>query len=117
ELPDASGQAQPYWLQVENGVVGTDGFAHTASPPYSGVGNSGVYMVALGSLGSISLVRGKLNLDITIPWEFVALVDQLAQMAEISLATALSPSISCSIDVSRLQVIAVPRAGLPVTTA
>src|SRR5207302_3829916 len=99
------------------GVVGADGFARTASPPYSGVGNSGVYIVALGSLGSISLVRGKLDLDITIPWEFVALVDSLGQMAAISMATALSPSISCSIEVSQLQVIAVPRAGLPVTTA
>jgi RHS repeat-associated protein len=43
---DAAGNPQPIWWEVEDGVVGSDGFAHTASPPYYGADQSGTYMVA-----------------------------------------------------------------------
>jgi hypothetical protein len=33
----ADGTDQPTWWLVDNGVIGSDGLAHTASPPYDGV--------------------------------------------------------------------------------
>ena len=41
-LPDDQGIEQPIWLQVDDGVVGTDGFMHTTSPPFGGVDQSSV---------------------------------------------------------------------------
>ena len=43
-----------FGLQVEEGVVGDDGFIHTASPPWAGVQLEGTYMFGLGEdLGTV----------------------------------------------------------------
>ncbi|MFX8106681.1 hypothetical protein ABTK92_20595, partial [Acinetobacter baumannii] len=49
------------WWQVENGVVGTDGYAHTNSPPYNGVTGKSLYMVAYGdtNLGTLQLQQAQ----------------------------------------------------------
>ncbi|ROZ61645.1 Ig-like domain-containing protein [Ramlibacter sp. WS9] len=43
---DTDGIAKDTWWLVDNGFIGTDGMARTASPPYSGVtGGNGVFLV------------------------------------------------------------------------
>src|SRR5205085_9737577 len=51
------GSTRPIWWQVESGVVGTDGLAHSTSPPYPGVNGKSLYLVASGGndLGKIQL--------------------------------------------------------------
>ena len=46
EIPSPTGGTVPTWWLVDNGVIGSDGIARTASPPYSGVVASGEYVVA-----------------------------------------------------------------------
>src|SRR5262249_21877300 len=45
QVPDETGTPQPTWLETEIVVVGADGFARTASPPYPGGGQSGAYVI------------------------------------------------------------------------
>ena len=45
-LLDIDGDIQEYWLIVETGLVGNDGFARTTSPPYPGFSAGGQYMAA-----------------------------------------------------------------------
>jgi hypothetical protein len=59
-LPDANGSQRPVWLQVEEGVVASDGRAYTTSPPWPGVEVSGTYMFGVGE-GSVSVVNGKVQ--------------------------------------------------------
>jgi len=40
-----NGTTQPIWWQIDNGIVGADGMAHTNSPPWHGVGDSGTYLI------------------------------------------------------------------------
>ena len=40
---DGQGQMQETWWLVDNGFVGNDGIARTASPPFSGVSDTGIY--------------------------------------------------------------------------
>jgi YD repeat-containing protein len=54
---------KPIWWQAETGVVGPDGMAHTASPPYPGAADSGVYMVANGGAVILSQLHLKVALD------------------------------------------------------
>src|SRR5262249_1741571 len=42
------GTTVPIWWQIDNGIVGADGMAHTNSPPFHGVADSGKYLVAYG---------------------------------------------------------------------
>ena len=49
------GTTRPIWWQVENGIVGADGYAHTNSPPYSGVDGKSLYMVAYGNANLATL--------------------------------------------------------------
>ena len=44
-VPDEQGRPVPHWFQVESGIVGADGIARTASPPYPGVTGIGKYVV------------------------------------------------------------------------
>src|SRR5207237_1335856 len=46
-LPDTTGAMRPVWLLQDSGVVGVDGFARTASPPYSGISSAGDYYMML----------------------------------------------------------------------
>ncbi|MFM2003423.1 MAG: hypothetical protein RI963_2849 [Planctomycetota bacterium] len=43
---DATGTRRDYWLVMENGIVGDDGFARTSSPPYPGFSAGGQYLLA-----------------------------------------------------------------------
>ncbi|MEI9924472.1 MAG: VCBS domain-containing protein [Bradyrhizobium sp.] len=56
---NSDGTTRPIWWQVENGIVGADGYAHTNSPPYNGVTGQSLYMVAYGSstLGTVQLTQ------------------------------------------------------------
>ena len=45
-LPDATGTMMPTWIEEEVGVVGADGYIHTASPPEPGIEVTGSYMFA-----------------------------------------------------------------------
>ena len=62
-LPDATGADQPVWLEVEDGVVGTDGFARTTSPPEPGINNSGTFFVGNSNSG-VSIVNGQIYLTV-----------------------------------------------------
>ena len=42
------GTTRPIWWQVENGVVGNDGYAHTSSKPFPGANANSRYLVAYG---------------------------------------------------------------------
>ena len=56
EILNDDGTTRPIWWQVESGVVGADGMAHTSSPPYNGVNGKSLYMVAYGDVvGSVQL--------------------------------------------------------------
>jgi predicted chitinase len=50
----ADGTLHDTWWLVDNGFVGADGIARTASPPYSGLNSSGEYMVARVVPGTLS---------------------------------------------------------------
>jgi len=51
------GTTRPIWWQVENGVVGNDGYAHTSSKPFPGANANSRYLVAYGdsNLGTLQL--------------------------------------------------------------
>ncbi|WP_168921806.1 tandem-95 repeat protein [Polaromonas vacuolata] len=57
----ADGSFKPTWWLVDNGFVGADGVARTASPPYGGVDTSGEYMVCRRLPG---VIGGVFNLGI-----------------------------------------------------
>ena len=57
---NSAGQIVPIWWESENGVVGTDGMAHTASPPEQGSENSGLYLMVQTGLSNFS------DIDITV---------------------------------------------------
>ena len=46
ELTDLDGSQREFWLIVETGIVGSDGFARTTSPPYPGFSAGGRYIAA-----------------------------------------------------------------------
>src|SRR5262249_50245123 len=129
-LPDASGTWKPIWLQVESGVVDPNGMARTASPPYSGVNDSGDYVVAKavatqGEGGPLIQIVGQLVFDLNMPLASIGVIpfDPLAQgsgaigaLANLSLIgpIGLVPFLSASVSTSKLTIIAVPRVGLPI---
>ena len=45
-LTDINGLRREFWLIVETGIVGSDGFARTTSPPYPGFSEGGQYIAA-----------------------------------------------------------------------
>jgi YD repeat-containing protein/VCBS repeat-containing protein len=61
ELPDASGNLVPMWLQLETGVVGPDRMFRTTSPPWPGVEEGGVVMYGYGPKDAVSVVKGKIT--------------------------------------------------------
>ncbi len=66
-VPDINGVEQDTWWILDNGYVGADGVARTASPPYSGINNSGEYLVVSKSstntsTGEVTLSGASINL-------------------------------------------------------
>ncbi|MDH5669840.1 MAG: Ig-like domain-containing protein, partial [Nitrospira sp.] len=60
-LTDETGAPFGVWMQEETGILGADGVARTASPPFPGVLKSGTWMIATAPAGSLARVDGKLN--------------------------------------------------------
>ncbi len=44
-INDANGVSHPVWWLLDNGVIGTDGLAHTASQSYTGITTGGNILV------------------------------------------------------------------------
>ncbi len=63
QIPDGSGSMVPAWMEVEDGVVGSDGFARSASPPYDGIREGGTYIAAIVNTLESGLVSGYLEAD------------------------------------------------------
>ena len=61
QVPDGSGNLVPAWMEVEDGVVGSDGFARSSSPPYDGIQTGGSYIVATLDTLKYGLVSGYLQ--------------------------------------------------------
>ena len=59
---DATGKTVPIWWESEDGVVGTDGMAHTASPPEEGSHSTGLYLVVPTGLTTFSPVDITVNI-------------------------------------------------------
>ena len=104
-LPDATGIYKPVWLLVEKGEVGNDGFVRTSSPPYPGITSSDTYLAAYetsltGYLQAISLAAS--------PGGAFMAAGLIATYA--TLAMPLSPKYK------QIEVISIPRVGLPIVT-
>lgn len=56
-VPDENGNEQPVWLQLEKGIVGSDGYARTSSPPFTGIWGSGTYFMGYAPRESLSVVN------------------------------------------------------------
>ena len=118
---DESGNLMPIWWQVESGVVGTDGFAHTNSPPYTGAADSGFYMVGYSIDGALGQLRVQLSkeasgsLSVLVPggtgsWIGSALGGSISNIiATIAVPFAPLPLL--------VQLQTIPRLGLPQRTA
>ena len=118
-IPDATGTWNPIWLQEESGIVGDDGFIRTQSPPYPGVVRPGEYAVVYdGEAGSATLVKGQLTLTSYFPLEFFGVIDPrgyLGQLIEPDYFVTI-PAFTITRDISSVQVVAIPKMGLPVVT-
>lgn len=55
-LPDDAGVEQPIWMQVDTGVVGSDGYMHTNSPPFKGVDRTSLLLAALSLSTGLALI-------------------------------------------------------------
>src|SRR5262249_50048760 len=51
-----NGQLIPAWMQEDEGVVGTDGFAHTASLPYERPEKTGTWFAGTAEDGTVSKI-------------------------------------------------------------
>ncbi|MHC1770059.1 MAG: putative Ig domain-containing protein [Verrucomicrobiia bacterium] len=116
-LPDAQGNPIPAWYQVEAGVVGPDGIARTASPPFPGVYGSGTYCVVNVDPKSVGQVRA--HLVPTFPTDGVVMVASqmsmgVAYAAVASLAAELT--LMLTVGPQPLRITAIPEIGLPTVT-
>ncbi|MDH3210065.1 MAG: Ig-like domain-containing protein, partial [Burkholderiaceae bacterium] len=67
-IQNVDGTSHDTWWLIDNGVIGTDGMAHTSSPPYSGVTGSGVTLVTTSKVvnnetGEIKVAGALINWD------------------------------------------------------
>ena len=62
ETVDDTGKTVPIWWESEDGLVGTDGMAHTASPPEHGSHSSGEYLVVETGLSTFSPIDITVNI-------------------------------------------------------
>jgi len=73
------GTTSPIWWQVESGIVGADGMAHTNSPPQIGVDYSGLYFVGYSQ---------EALADYTLAVDNAQIANAEAGLAAVSLAVA-----------------------------
>lgn len=111
ELPDETGVWNPIWLLEETGKVTDEGLIRTQSPPYHGIAIGGEYIVLSNGLGgSVSIIKGKVNIEHQFNYGFSGIL--MGQFA----IPFLQPTISVSFDISSVDIIQVPRVGLPEIT-
>jgi hypothetical protein len=116
-IPNETGTFGPMWLQEESGIVGSDGFIRTQSPPYPGIVRPGEYMVAVGNPpNSAILVKGQLSYD--FPVTFLGIMDPFGNIGQVLEPNAFSasPAFTVFTDISSVKVIAFPKQGLPKVT-
>lgn len=113
-IPDETGTLNSMWLQEESGIVGSDGFIRTQSPPYPGIVRPGEYMIALGNPpNSAILVKGLLSYD--FPVVSLGIMDPFGNIGQLLEPNAFSASPAFTVfhDISSVKVIAFPKQGLP----
>ncbi len=118
-IPDATGTWKPIWLQEESGIVGEDGNIRTQSPPYPGVVRPGEYAVVYSSpTGSATLVKGQLTLNYNFPLAFFGIIDPQGNIGQLIDPDKFvtTPAFTVTRDISSVQVVAIPKVGLPVVT-
>jgi VCBS repeat-containing protein len=69
-IVDAAGVSHDTWWLIDNGVIGTDGIARTASPPYPGVSSSGTIIVATRSTYDAQTGSVQVN-NLTFGWDSI----------------------------------------------
>ncbi|MDS4013282.1 MAG: Ig-like domain-containing protein, partial [Candidatus Accumulibacter sp.] len=79
-LPLADGSFQDTWWLADNGYIGADGIARTASTPYPGLNRSGDYLVcrAIVSQGAPAAVNAASNSWISFAGESLSMSGSLA---------------------------------------
>ena len=118
-IPDATGTWNPIWLQEESGIVGDDGKIRTQSPPYPGVVRPGEYAVVYASpTGSATLVKGQLTLNYNFPLAFFGIIDPQGNIGQLIDPDKFvtTPAFTVTRDISSVQVVAIPKVGLPIVT-
>jgi len=116
-IPDETGTPNSMWLQEESGIVGSDGFIRTQSPPYPGIVRPGEYIVAYGNpANSGILVKGQLAYD--FPVVFLGIMDPFGNIGQVlePYGFSASPAFTVFHDISSVKVIAFPKQGLPKVT-
>jgi hypothetical protein len=113
-IPDETGTPNSMWLQEESGIVGSDGFIRTQSPPYPGIVRPGEYIVAYGNpANSGILVQGQLAYD--FPLAFLGIIDPFGNIGQLlePFGFAANAAFTVFHNISSVKVIAVPKQGLP----
>ncbi len=136
-VPDENGNEQPVWLQLEKGIVGSDGYARTSSPPFTGIWGSGTYFMGYAppdSLGVVNItLEGNTGNSVVIfndapalrattafaPVSFevqpTSLSGVLAQIAVMAINATLATPISRGY--KQIEVRSIPQVGLPIKTS
>jgi hypothetical protein len=113
-IPNETGTFGPMWLQEESGIVGSDGFIRTQSPPYPGIVRPGEYIVAYGNpANSGILVQGQVAYD--FPLAFLGIIDPFGNIGQLlePFGFAANAAFTVFHNISSVKVIAVPKQGLP----
>ena len=116
-LPDENGNEVNVWMQEDSGVVGADGYARTASPPYTGLTQPGLHMVGFSDPFSVGELRGRIY--VTMP---ITGVDTTAAMAVMAmgpggaaigglLAFGSQFALTMMVGVAQIKVIQIPEDG------
>ena len=116
-IPDATGAEVPIWFQVDSGSF-AGGLARTASPPFPGVGTSGMYVVVQSPRTEIGWVEGKITPS--KPGELVTAISWMAEGTYSGLGSMVDASGSFNLAVSfgpqPLRITRIPPIGLPTVT-
>jgi DNA/RNA endonuclease G (NUC1) len=128
-LPDATGALQLYWEVVEKGVVGADGIARTTSHPYPGAKQSGYYHAGVARQGfQIAEMNMQFLVQQAVREQLVrqtaallggsvfGLAGSIAGMAFSTPYDLLTLTMIMNINRRSVQIVQVPREGLPQVT-
>ncbi|MBD2200392.1 MULTISPECIES: CARDB domain-containing protein [Calothrix] len=110
-IPDETGNYRPIWLLVETGVVGSDGFARTSSPPLPGVKSKGIYFAAYLDQAYRQAQLGLLQAQ-TIGGSLGGAMVAVGSIA--TYTNILSSLLSLPIGFHTVETVTVPRIGKPI---